>query len=130
MKDLKRTVTVDLSELLPRWEKEIRKEYDSINYNGENKEFIADYYAFLGTSMEFQLVTLCELGIITDEEYSKLYVYFSELQDKAAEKIIDNAFKGVEKNLKDKMKKYNKVDFEGFDWENRDFVEQIYNLTK
>ena len=92
MKNLSRTVTVDLDKLLPMYENKLD---DWIKFIGVERANIM---------MACKMAALNDIGVITDEEFTKIQNYFIE-------KIIDN-----------ERKERASVDAQGFDWSKGDFV--------
>lgn len=92
MKNLSRTVTVDLDKLLPMYESKFD---DWIKYIGIDKT---------NMMLACKMAALNDIGVITDEEFTKIQNYFID-------KIIDH-----------ERKERASVDAQGFDWSKGDFV--------
>ena len=125
IKDMTKTITIDLKELLEREEKDFTELTDEIISNintrkpNDDVSDIAKALVDIMDCLKARIHLLVELGALTDDEYKKVVNYFKELVSNRIENNYDELIEDIANR--------HKIDNDGFDWNMGDYVIHIRN---
>ena len=123
IKDMTKTITIDLKELLEREEKDFTELTDEIISNintrkpNDDVSDIAKALVDIMDCLKARIHLLVELGALTDDEYKKVVNYFKELVSNRIENNYDELIEDIASR--------HKIDSDGFDWNMGDYVIHI-----
>ena len=123
MKDMTKTITIDVKDFLEKEEKAYRElATELISKINDRKEDdivsdIAKGLAYMMDCLRARVHLLGEIGALTSEEVDKVIEYFKDLTIELTERSYEDFLKEVERK--------HKIDADGFDWELGDYTIHI-----